>query len=1610
MADSPTSGDLYSQFPVYLGAADNHNLGNTGTSWLEPETYVTKLGNAGKFIAASVLSGANSFYQTGVAVANWVGADIKADTTEQFISNIDSDLGQYYRANKEAVDLTGFVLGTLVPGLGGVKILNAGQKALQAAKSTGFLGGNLGRATGLLAPNVEKYVAAAATEINSSLNATKLLNANTVKAVGAGFWQNTLEAAAFETMVQATMFKSPILEQQDLGDILTNVAVGGVVGGTIGAAFNVPKILGKLKSAVGEEKLARLPFTERPQFAEITSPSERIAALAWDSEMSAQPTVLRNADGTLVPNNYAVNKTLYEDKLRKNFNDTRTEIHKLTVGGDTELGNIVANSSTPFIDSATGFYKSGYAQGYFDSFSGAVHIVRPNVTSPAEQAAAKALKSGTKPEVDVASRYVKILGDDVGSVLDSAPPLLSIADKALTQSGVLKVVRDFKFAIKDQPLWDASALTGAKAAETAEARQIWATHLLKEIPEGSLIHEYDLPLLERAYLDNKFDKIKILRGQGTPAAETFTPANKQELYDLIKESKLEVANKILQRQSLDGSVPIEQGTAAAAKIANARQSFLEGTPQASEFSDLFAHQADHVKYLEDLKAKGLTSKADEVTDPLLLPKYAKVVYAVNKNVKDVSGNIADAMVYYQAQQKLYEQSAKTVVSKVLGTGAENLPDITGRMTAAMDHTTAGAGFVSFANSNYGTWGSTMQWIGAQVRGFKQAARKSASDAMESSLVRLGSKPEAAIEFESINQKISRSGKLWIQWEEDGKKFLVTKESKAALEGSETVDAVRVGDLDPAAKIDIVNAETADAVAAHITTSGKRTNHFKDIRAAQGLEDLKDTEVFRPIRPDLKQYPHFAFVVDPKVTGSGHITMIHAASEKELNGLLDAVPSQYTKLLKTDVEEFKRARQEYEHNRTLHENYLDSELASKGVFSNFFPKSDPEKIVNDILQQHLRESDLLVTESVRLRYEHQFGLLEDLGKQYSKAQTSKFASRADFLEKTSVDNPYFNHIKTALDISKISESNLVYGFNKLLDESVSKFNSVLQDTWRGVKSPEELEQINGLLDKYGMKPAYYDAALQALANHQAPKGVLTNFVRKGNSLLSLFTLGLDPLNSLNNAIGANILRMSELRHLTQAIQSGDTEVAGALAGIAKISLPGTGDQVLAPTKLVSQAIQNFWRDDGTLLAKYKADGFIKDRVEQLKLLIDDFTLKGTETVKELNDRLTGGFAKAKALTETGEKVAGNKLAEEFNRFISANVMEQITKIGLDRGLLDQATAKAYVNTFVNRVEGNIIASQRPLVFQGPIGQAIGLFQSYQFNLMQQLFRYVAEGTGKDTATLLGLQSTLYGIQSLPAFQFVNTHIVGQLSGNKEHRDLYDATYGVVGKTAGEFMLYGLPSNFLQTNIYSRGDINPRQITILPTSLQEIPLVQGWGKFLGNLKETAGKLAGGGAVWESILQGVEHNGISRPLAGFAQTLRGLKDGQVTSTQNNGNILYQNDLFSFASLSRLAGGRPLDEAITNDALYRVKTYDAARRADMSGLAEKVKTTLLQDGKPSEETVNHFAAKYAELGGKQAGFNKWMIGLYKDSNVSQAQQLQSSLTAPFAYKMQLLMGGVQE
>jgi hypothetical protein len=321
-----------------------------------------------------------------------------------------------------------------------------------------------------------------------------------------------------------------------------------------------------------------------------------------------------------------------------------------------------------------------------------------------------------------------------------------------------------------------------------------------------------------------------------------------------------------------------------------------------------------------------------------------------------------------------------------------------------------------------------------------------------------------------------------------------------------------------------------------------------------------------------------------------------------------------------------------------------------------------------------------------------------------------------------------------------------------------------------------------------------------------------------------------------------------------------------------------------------------------------------------------------------------------------------------------------------------------------------------MFRGPIGQAVGLFQTYQFNMLQQLFRYVGEGDKGRVATLLGLQGSIYGMNGLPAFNAMNQLLVGNAAGNTSHQDAVTATYGAAGKEIGDWLLYGVSSNFLlhpdlKINTYSRGDINPRQVTVIPTTLADVPIVGATAKFFGSMYETAQKINKGADMWGAFIQGVEHSGISRPLAGLAQAMEASTNPahQAYSTDNAGNISMQNDLFSAVSAARILGAKPLDEAVALDALHRITVYKAADTKRLENLGEAVKTKVAAGNVPTREEINEFASSYMQAGGKQQQFAAFYNRQVLNANKSKVNQMIESGDNFQARYIQRVMGGYQ-
>lgn len=1728
---------------------------------------------ATKFIPLSLASGANQLYNIIPTVGSWLGAETQQSDFNEVVRQYDDDLSKYYQEHKLGTDALGFIASSIVPGMAGVKILNAGQNVLRSAIAEGKFGTNVGNALGMLAPSREKNISSAIKSIRESGNVFALTEANTLKALASGVGQNALEGAAFTTLVNATMYTSPVLDGRDIGDLSFDVLLGAGLGGAFGGLFSGVGAASRIKKAgkMAEKELAPWGVTGVP--ASNMPASDRILFRAQMlDEMPALPTT-----GDLVARATRVseatkNKTMLE--IREDFKNLTGDDgplaqalfdHMKVSGLKTNRDNLLDALSSSRVD------KTSSTETSLNAVNKKLKDNLYDFTKLSEEEFE--LYRGTKVA------FVKLRGEGMGNVADERPAILSLADKlskgqtiSLHPQGLQVGTKLYK---NENNIYRPFNIMGASHFQV-EARYAWAEMLPKWVDDAvdkagkkleiPAVHMDDIPLLQKAYKDG-ITKLNVIPG-GAIADMTLL-STREAIEDLLKRQKVNIAGRLAKAETM----PMDEVTftdkmkslfginfnlvddptvngffsrissklggisIAGDAIAFSKQSALKRTlaqnvatlkheeghaifqslldshginkenmryaipklyaevvrvsksqrphiwkskdPKMVEyreslhelFADAFSHfsknpnslgnypefnsfaghlvrpipqsvidavsrraskpTATEIAKIVDMEEAALggtvreggffardkaradyadmlkrtnTRASEQVSDVHFLPSYAKVVSS-SKRVKDINGTMVDATTDLKARAKLYDDSATRVATNILG---EELPNISDE--ALLGGGSAGPTLLGFENANYGSRGSWASYIGQRAHSIIQKEKTGTSDTFTPTLAKLSQDTNSAIEFSVLNEKLRNLPQAY-RYEDVLDNAGRVVGGKMKYEGS-------TGGINVPMEIPIESQLVRDLVQMHIQKNGERLGKLGEIRANEGLPNLREPTHFYPIPRDPKDTPFFAFVIDDSVTGTGHSKMLYAKSAEDLEKLKNRVTQELPDLrvlTKGESEDYFKAHGRYEYERSINENYINNGLSRKGISSSFLPTTDPKKIVTDFMDWHLQRDSSLVREAISHRYSRQFETLRAAAEPTLQASKSKFGyiSPLAYAE-NSVNNPASNVIKMALDIQKVEEYPFWSTMNKQLDGKISQVAQNVSKLWDKAVHPEQLDEINNALVKAGYGGPMVDSALYEAMNGSVPRGLLTSFVAKANGLLGTLALRMDPLNALNNAVGHAVLGGTEAKAVLSAIRKGDAEAVGDLAKLGNMRLPGTSDDIFSPTKIMGNSFSRL--QDPKVKQWHKDKGFITSIMDQYDQTLDTIAIRAGDTGASLGSRVSNAMNVAKGIGNTGERLTGNKMAEEFNRFIAADFMKQVTDVAVKHGIMDDKTALTYINTFVNRTQGNFLASQRPILFQGPVGQAIGLFQTYQFNMIQQLLRHVGDGQAKNAATMMGLQASVYGMNGLPAFNALNTYIVGNAGGNTNHTDLYQAIFNGAGKEAGEWLTYGALSNAfsifhpdLKMNMYSRGDVNPRSLTIVPTDPAKIPIVQATGRFFANIKDGISQVGMGASVWDTTLRAVEHNGVSRPLAGLAQVLGGATNasGQVIATNNQGNLLMAHDLMNLASGVRMLGGKPLDESMVQDQMFRINTYRAHDSAKRKSLSEAIKTTILSDGIPSDESMEKFSKTYTEQGGKQTEFAQFMARQYTNANTSQAEQLRNKLASPYSTQLQRIMGG---
>jgi hypothetical protein len=1508
--------------PLHI-AGDVHNIGNSNFQITDPSSWLDTPINVGKFAVASVASGVEGIWNTGVMVANALGADAEEVRAADMLASMDSSLSEYYFQNKQSVDVAGFVLSSLIPGGGAVKILNAGSKVLRTAELTGKLGALTRATTGLLeAPDIAKIARGMA----QSETAISSINAATGTAIARGFGKAAIESAVFETAAVISLQGSNFVKESTWEDLAKNAATGVLLGGAIGGAIDAIGILGKVKKAVGIERAAKNEERARTALAHDISSSDGLILRLEDLEKKS----ILPKDSTIVPHTIeSINLDI------KKFSDD--------IGG-TSHGRALQDAAL----TAEAREIAGHLQNVKS-----VGVLNPETKNPV---------------------LISLFGDDAGRIV--------IGGKATPRLGDLfNSVDEAKAAIARYSGVGLTKSASMAGADVLESELRYAAFRAAS-PESVRITEIvsgDIPALEWA-VANRTAPISF-------AGRDLSKMADEELLRFVQAEKLNLAQALVAEGK---SIP------EAARAANIKESVLRGEVRGAG-DDFFAAQSNFNSYRSKMQAKNLPVDPDA----LLRPTVGQITYSrtAQTSAKEIAveQGIVDAYSVAAKRNALAFEAMRAELTPLMGEGVvATLPELgTQQILRETFKEDVGSTLLRTASSTDGL-AAKFEYIGKQVDNQTRKQLSVLDDSLLNAAVAVRNNKAAALEFEALNQEVNRTVRKYIPVTHEGKNYFIdagvdlTTTDLAALIKNPSIAQFQAG---ARSVIAVENADAFRLLKKHIAHNDDLIRSYAAIGRARG-EQVAHLEsnlgTFYGIKPDPKKYSHVAFVKDKDLVegAAGQVTMIHATSAQELEALMQAARnagSRFDVFDRKSGEIFHQLAADYDRSKTLWRTSVDSSLASKGINSKFFQATDPNAIVDDMIGFHRAAIANKVRNEFAAYYQEAFSTVRGLGEEYARISGSKYGSAIETWLDTKDKNPAFDYIKTALNISKRAEYPVWDGFNTLLSNSFSRAWNGLSGILKETPSPETLAATSAELEKLGAKTAYNDAALEIFRNHRAGGQELTKFVSTVNGALGFLTLRMDPLNALNNVIGANVLLTSN-----------------AKSQLKNLKLEGIGD-VLSPGKLIFEAQQEFFSKAKPGMDRYIKLGIVPEKdVSVIQQLLDDAAITGVETASELGKR-RGRIAEATSkLMKGAEKWSGNLMAEANTRYVSARVAE---KIGAARGL-GGTELDVFVNGFVNRVNGNLLASQRPALFQGPLGQAIGLFQSYQFNMMQNLLRNVADGEGKTVAMMLGMQTTLYGAKSLPGFDYINNGVIGMASGNKEHRDIYDATYGALGKSGAEALLYGLPSNLLGAGLFSRGDTNPRNLTIIPTSLEQIPIIGATLKMYQNGMDTARNIAGGAGIVNSLVAGIEHNGVSRPLAGVAAMARAFttEGGQSFSTTGKGTPIGYSDLISWSSAVRMAGGKPFDEAIANDKIYRIGYYSAADKARMLNAAETAKIAFA--GNPGAE-LDAVLDTYLAAGGRQQTFNQWAMKQMLSANTSTTEQMISRLKSERSQKVQQLLGG---
>ena len=298
-------------------------------------------------------------------------------------------------------------------------------------------------------------------------------------------------------------------------------------------------------------------------------------------------------------------------------------------------------------------------------------------------------------------------------------------------------------------------------------------------------------------------------------------------------------------------------------------------------------------------------------------------------------------------------------------------------------------------------------------------------------------------------------------------------------------------------------------------------------------------------------------------------------------------------------------------------------------------------------------------------------------------------------------------------------------------------------------------------------------------------------------------------------------------------------------------------------------------------------------------------------------------------------------------------------------MDEVGNITFARSFMDEAIGNYVASQRPAMFQGTFGVAMGIFQTYMFTLGQQLYRGIERGDWVGLSKQMLTQATVFGASSLPGFHVVSEQIGAHYSDN--HVDLTTGLMRAVDDDVGKTLLYGLPAS-IGMGITTRGDIQPR----LPNPIQGLDSLaaynmtkQAWqaGKNITSAALSADENAG-----RAFVEALSAQSISRPIARLSELVSGRSvtgAGNTIASNTTGNP-FAEEFSLHGAVARVMATRPIEEVMARQAIQLDSVYKGVDGDNRRALIKRLRSHI-QSGQLDGGVVQEMQYEYLKTGSPQ-------------------------------------------